>query len=84
MSRVYVSIGSNIEPLRYIRAGLAAIQQTFGALILSSIYESKAVGFEGDNFYNLVAGFDTDMEIPTVINQLRIIEFCLKFMFCFW
>jgi len=63
MARVYVSIGSNLEPLRYIRAGLADMQQHFGALTLSSVYESEAVGFEGDNFYNLVAGFDTNLEV---------------------
>ncbi len=74
MARVYVSIGSNLEPLRYIRAGLADMQQHFGALTLSSVYESEAVGFEGDNFYNLVAGFDTDMEVHAVVRTLRLIE----------
>jgi 2-amino-4-hydroxy-6-hydroxymethyldihydropteridine diphosphokinase len=69
-----VSIGSNIEPLRYIRIGLADMQQQFGALTLSSVYESEAVGFEGDNFYNLVAGFNTCMAVQTVANILRIIE----------
>lgn len=74
MARVYVSIGSNIEPLRYIRTGLAQMQQQFGSLTLSSVYESEAVGFEGDPFYNLVAGFDTDMEVHAVARTLRMIE----------
>lgn len=74
MSKVYVSIGSNIEPLSHIRAGLADMRQQFGTLILSSVYESEAVGFEGDHFYNLVAGFDTNMDVHTVARTLRIIE----------
>ncbi|HDN27358.1 MAG TPA: 2-amino-4-hydroxy-6-hydroxymethyldihydropteridine diphosphokinase [Thioploca sp.] len=74
MARVYVSIGSNIEPLRYIRTGLADMQRQFGVLTLSSVYESEAIGFEGDNFYNLIAGFDTRMTVQTVASILRIIE----------
>ncbi|MEN8217406.1 MAG: 2-amino-4-hydroxy-6-hydroxymethyldihydropteridine diphosphokinase [Pseudomonadota bacterium] len=74
MARIYVSIGSNIEPLRHIRAGLADMQQHFGTLILSSVYESEAVGFEGDNFYNLVAGFDSGMDVHDVASTLRRIE----------
>ncbi len=74
MAQVYVSIGSNIEPRRYIRAGLADMKQHFGALTLSSVYESEAVGFEGENFYNLVVGFETHMDVHCIANTLRIIE----------
>lgn len=74
MARVYISIGSNIEPLHHIRAGLTHLQRQFGPLILSSVYESQAVGFKGDNFYNLVTGFDTSMTIYQVVDILRHIE----------
>lgn len=74
MARVYVSIGSNIEPARHVRLAVAALQARFGALILSSVYESEAVGFVGDNFYNLVAGFDTAEPVATVARALREIE----------
>ena len=74
MARVYVSLGSNIEPRHHIRAGLAEMEQHYGTLTLSSIYESEAIGFEGDNFYNLVAGFDTPLDVYTVANTLRLIE----------
>ena len=74
MARVYVSLGSNIEPRQHIRAGLAEMKQHYGTLTLSAIYESEAVGFEGDNFYNLVAGFDTPLDVYSVANILRLIE----------
>lgn len=74
MARVYLSMGSNIEPLRHIRTGLTHLQRQFGPLILSSVYESQAVGFKGDNFYNLVTGFDTSMTIYQVVDILRHIE----------
>jgi 2-amino-4-hydroxy-6-hydroxymethyldihydropteridine diphosphokinase len=74
MAQVYISIGSNIEPLRYIRASLVDLEQHYGTLTLSFVYESEAVGFEGNNFYNLVAGFDTKMDVHTVARTLRMIE----------
>lgn len=74
MARVYVSIGSNIEPQHYVRTGLADMRQHFGDLILSNVYETEAVGFEGNNFYNLVAGFDTHYEVHQVADTLRAIE----------
>jgi 2-amino-4-hydroxy-6-hydroxymethyldihydropteridine diphosphokinase len=74
MARVYVSVGSNINPLYHIRQGLAKLQQHYGSLILSSVYESYPVGFSGDNFYNLVVGFDTTSDAYTVNVILHQIE----------
>ena len=74
MARVYVGIGSNIEPERHIRAGLATLRQRFGSLTVSTTYANPAVGFVGDDFLNLVAGFDTELPIHVVAAELRDIE----------
>lgn len=74
MTLCFVSIGSNIERQASLASGLSMLEGHFGKLQLSSIYESEAVGFTGDAFYNLVAGFDTDKEIETVLQVLREIE----------
>lgn len=74
MPRVFVSIGSNIERERNVRSGLAELRDRFGQLVLSRIYESAAVGFLGDNFLNLVVGFDTEESVSSVANSLRDIE----------
>jgi len=71
---VYVSVGSNIERDHNIRSGLEALRERFGDLALSSIYESEAYGFEGDNFYNLVVGFDSDEDLYSVARALQHIE----------
>jgi 2-amino-4-hydroxy-6-hydroxymethyldihydropteridine diphosphokinase len=73
--RGYISIGSNIDKERNIAAGLKALEQTFGNLIVSSVYESDPVGFSGDAFYNLVVGFDAGLSVKTVAKILRDIEF---------
>ncbi len=74
MARIYISIGSNIQPQRYIKTGLAELRAHFGKLLLSSTYLTEAIGFKGDNFYNLVAGFDSNEEIYHIIHTLRAIE----------
>jgi len=69
MARIYVSIGSNIEREPNIRAAVRALRDHFGSLTLSSVYENKPIGFEGENFYNLVAAFDTN-EPPEAVNSI--------------
>jgi len=74
VTRGYISIGSNINKDEHIPASLRALEQSFGKLTVSSIYESEPVGFTGDAFYNLVVGFDSDLEVKAVAKQLRQIE----------
>ncbi len=74
MARVYVSVGSNIDATINVRSAIAAMRHHYGELVLSRVYESKAVGFDGDNFYNLVVGFDTGNDLQQVAAQLRQIE----------
>lgn len=74
MARVYVGVGSNIERAHYIRAGITALRERYGAVQCSQVYESKAVGFDGDDFYNLVVGLDTDQRVHEVAATLRDIE----------
>lgn len=74
MAQVFVSIGSNIEREYYISQAINALQEAFGSLTLSTVYESHSVGFDGDNFYNLVAGFDTGMPLEQLSPLLKRIE----------
>lgn len=74
MPQVYVSIGSNIARDQHIRAALAALRKQFSVLSVSTIYQTRAVGFEGDDFYNLVAGFATDHDVHSVVRALHAIE----------
>lgn len=74
MTSVYVSIGSNIDREKMIRAGVNELRRQCGALVVSPVYESEAVGFEGDNFYNLVVGYRTNETVQQVTSRLRNIE----------
>jgi 2-amino-4-hydroxy-6-hydroxymethyldihydropteridine diphosphokinase len=74
MARIYISIGSNIEAEQHLRQAVTELQAHYGQLHLSSVYESEAVGFHGDNFLNMVVGLDTDEHVHTVVQTLRQIE----------
>lgn len=74
MVRAFISIGSNIERERHIQVGIDALYNSFGDLMLSPIYESESVGFEGENFYNLVVGFETDLAPEDLVRCLHEIE----------
>ncbi len=74
MARIYISLGSNIDREAHTRAGVAALREHFGELELSSVYESEAVGFDGDAFYNMVIACDTDLEVHAANRVLADIE----------
>src|SRR5262245_43367628 len=65
-AEVFVSIGSNVEPEHNLRWGLEQLSRRFGALRISPVYRNPPVGFEGDDFYNLVAAFDTSEPVRAV------------------
>ena len=59
MARVYISAGSNQNRETHLGNAVRALRLAFGELLLSPVYESPAVGFAGEPFFNLVIGFDT-------------------------
>lgn len=74
MAWVYISLGSNIDREALTRAGVVALRALYGELVLSSVYESEAVGFKGDSFYNMVIGLQTTDDVFKVAQALRLIE----------
>ena len=60
MAKVYLGLGSNIDPERNLRLAIRELTALYGALEMSPVYQSAAVGFEGDDFLNLVVGLSSD------------------------
>ena len=74
MPYVWLSLGSNIDREQHIRAAITLLSAQFGTLVISPVYESRAVGFEGEDFFNLVVGIQTNMSISALASQLHAIE----------
>ena len=74
MTEVFVGVGSNVEAEKHVRAAVGLMRERFGALKLSPVYRNRAVGFEGEDFLNLVAVLDTSLEIAQLSAALDEIE----------
>jgi 2-amino-4-hydroxy-6-hydroxymethyldihydropteridine diphosphokinase len=74
MARVYLSLGSNLEPQRYLPAAIAALRDRFDSISVSPAYRSKAVGFDGADFVNLAVGLDTDLSPEALNDWLHALE----------
>ena len=74
--KYHVSIGSNIgDRLENIQSSLDLIHSKIASLtVISSIYESKSIGFDGDDFYNICASFFSNISPHLVMQQLLEIE----------
>jgi 2-amino-4-hydroxy-6-hydroxymethyldihydropteridine diphosphokinase len=74
MTAVYVAAGSNVEPVAHLRQALQELRDFFPDLKVSPAYRNKSVGFEGEDFVNLVVGFDTVLAPVHVRDLLQRIE----------
>jgi len=70
VTEVYVAAGSNVDPLRNLQHALRELNQHY-RLRVSPAYRNGAVGFEGDDFVNLVIGFTTPDSVEQVIVRLH-------------
>jgi 2-amino-4-hydroxy-6-hydroxymethyldihydropteridine diphosphokinase len=73
--RVFLSLGSNVDPFTNIPLAVRLLREYSPALELSLAYETPAVGSAGPNFLNLAAGLVTLLEAGALKEQvLRPIE----------
>ena len=71
---VYVAAGSNVDPVASLVKALAALTARFPDLVVSPAYRNAAVGFEGDDFINLVVGFTTPLSLAALLSELHAVE----------
>ena len=74
MIRAWISAGSNVDREQNIRQAISKLRRAFGELVLSPVYRTRAEGFEGDDFLNLVIGIHTDLPPDELRQRLRAIE----------
>ncbi|MGE8213249.1 MULTISPECIES: 2-amino-4-hydroxy-6-hydroxymethyldihydropteridine diphosphokinase [unclassified Stenotrophomonas] len=74
MTTVLLSLGSNLEPRRYLQAAVAVLRQRFGEIRVSPAYLTPAVGFEGPDFLNNAVQLETDMPLLELNDWLHAVE----------
>ena len=73
-STAWLGLGSNVNAETHIRAGITELKERFKTISLSPAYTSTAVGFDGDDFINLIARVDTDLHPLQLRQYLREME----------
>ena len=74
MATVYVGLGSNIEPEANLHLGIAELRRRYGNVDVSAVFRSRAVGFDGDDFLNLVARFESESEPAEICEAITAIH----------
>ena len=74
MGKAYLSLGSNVRPEANLASALRALHERFGALLISPIYRTTAIGFDGPDFLNAAAILDSDLDVSTLNDWLHALE----------
>lgn len=74
LHEVYLSLGSNEDPKHYLMLAVDALKDKFGEILLSPVYRTPAVGFEGPDFLNAAARIKTDIDVLTLDAWLHQLE----------
>lgn len=63
VAKVFLSIGSNVAPETNLKLAVRELRRRYGELSVSPVYRNRAVGFDGDDFLNLVVGCGVDCDL---------------------
>lgn len=74
MNRALLSLGSNQSPQANLASAVRALRERFGTLLLSTVYRTRAVGFDGSDFLNAGALVETSMEPEALNTWLHALE----------
>ena len=72
--KYFLSIGSNINATKNIEFAIKELNFILSNINKSSTYQTKAVGFEGDDFLNLVVSGESSLKFDELNLKLKKIE----------
>ena len=72
--KFYLSLGSNINSEANIILAIEKLQKILDNSEYSSVHQTKAEGFEGDDFLNLVMSGDSELSFDDLNKKLKDIE----------
>ena len=70
----FLSLGSNINAKKNIQFAIGELKEIFSDFRSSSIYQTKAEGFEGEDFLNLVTSGISELSFTSLNKKLKSIE----------
>ncbi|MDQ6970506.1 MAG: 2-amino-4-hydroxy-6-hydroxymethyldihydropteridine diphosphokinase [Mariprofundus sp.] len=74
MIQVLLGMGSNIEAEYHLKQAAAALRTRFAEVHFSSVYQSAAIGMDGDDFLNACCLFESELSEQELIALLKSME----------
>ena len=72
--KYFLSLGSNINAEENLEFGYKKLKKILSNIKSSSIHQTKAEGFEGDDFLNSIVCGNSDMDFTNLNKELKLIE----------
>ncbi|EJP73888.1 MAG: 2-amino-4-hydroxy-6-hydroxymethyldihydropteridine diphosphokinase [Gammaproteobacteria bacterium] len=72
--KYYLSIGSNIEPVKNIIFSIKELKEILADINISNTYVTPSIGFEGPEFLNLIISGNTELSLEQLNALLKVIE----------
>ncbi len=74
MRQMLVGLGSNIDAEKHLKDAAIALRECFGEVVFSSVYQSAAIGMDGDDFLNACCVFHSELTDLKLKSQLKMME----------
>lgn len=72
--KYYLSIGSNIEPVKNIIFSIKELKEILADINISNTYVTPSIGFEWPEFLNLIISGNTELSLEQLNALLKVIE----------
>ena len=72
--KYYLSVGSNIEPVKNIIFSIKELKEILTDINISNTYVTPSIGFEGPEFLNLIISGNTELSLEQLNALLKVIE----------
>lgn len=74
MPIAYLGLGSNLDAEKNLQLAIRELRERFSVQKISTVYRSKALGFEGADFLNAVVRIETELFPRDLCEQLELIH----------
>ena len=72
--KYFLSLGSHINAKKNLEFALEELKKILSNIKSSSIHQTKAEGFDGDDFLNSIVCGNSDMDFANLNKELKLIE----------
>lgn len=73
-ARVFLGLGSNIDAEKNLSLAVKELRVRYGELRTSAVYQSASVGFDGDDFLNLVVELQSNSTAIDICREIEVLH----------